>query len=110
MTGEAHWFEVALVVGGGAAIAAYVWFAARTESLVLRQRLNFTCPVMRVRVGATLLEDLRSDQYTDVKRCSGWQHFWKPCAKACLAPLNKGLIGEERLHAVRPPEIRSLVH
>ena len=66
MTGEAHWFEVVLIVGGGAAIVAYVWYASRLESLALRQRLNFTCPVMRTRVGATLLQDLPSDQFTDV--------------------------------------------
>ena len=92
MTGEAHWFEVLLIVGGGFAIVAYIWYASRIESLALRQKRNFTCPVMRAPVHATLVEDLPSEQFTDIKRCSGWRHFWRPCSKSCLGGINDGLI------------------
>ncbi len=108
MTGEAHWFEVVLIVGGGVAIASYVWFTARAESLALRPRMNFTCPVMRTRVSATLVQDLRNDHYDDIKRCSGWRHFWSPCEKTCLVGLNDGSISEERLRARRARDIHSL--
>jgi hypothetical protein len=97
MTGEAHWFELLLIVGGGAAIVGCVWFMARVGSLALRQRVHFVCPVTRTQVGATLLQDLPSDQFVDVKRCSGWRHFWRPCEKSCLTGLNDGTISEQRL-------------
>jgi hypothetical protein len=90
MNGEAHWLDAALMIAGGGAILAYIWFAARSKSFLLRDRERFVCPVTRLIVDATLVEDVRLGELTDVRRCSGWRHPWAPCAKMCLQPLNRG--------------------
>jgi hypothetical protein len=108
MTGEAHWLDAALMIGGGAAIVLYLWWAARSTSSVLSERLNLTCPVTHTPVRASLTEDVRTQQFTDVKRCSGWRHFWRPCSKRCLAPLNDGSLGEEPLHMIHERRARPL--
>lgn len=90
MTGEAHWLDVLLMIAGGGAIVVYIWLAARTKSFLLRDREHFVCPVTRLGVDATLTEDVRTGELTDVARCSGWRHPWRPCSKSCLDPLNRG--------------------
>ena len=104
MTGEAHFLDALLVVGGGVAIVLFVRLATRSleRKLLLRERMHFVCPVTGLPVGATLTEDLRADRLTDVNRCSGWRHFWQPCDKRCLAPLNDG-----SLHEAPPVKLRT---
>jgi hypothetical protein len=96
MTGEAHWLDAVLMLGGGALIVLYLRHAVGKISTVSRERRRFVCPVLRENVKATLTEDLRTDQWLDVKRCSAWRQHGR-CDKRCLAPLNRGTV---RLTAV----------
>ena len=88
MTGEAHWLEPTLVILGGLGVFVLLQLAVRTGNSLLVEWRQFKCPVRHLRVNAKLVDDLARGQYRDLKYCSAWGRFGKPCDKKCLAGLN----------------------
>ncbi len=97
MSGDAHWFELLSVLLGGVGVILAVRLVANVRGTLLRRRLAIDCPVTRQTVACTLVEDVASGEWRDVKRCSGWRAPWRPCTKTCLKPLNDGTLREHWL-------------
>jgi hypothetical protein len=95
MTGEAHWLDLAVILGGGIAVLALIFFVTRNHH-VMRVRLRLHCPMSGEPVCCTAVQDQRSGACFDVERCSAFpdpRHIL--CGKECLRNLNRGKLRAE---------------
>lgn len=89
MEGSAHWLDMLVVAGGGAAVLGLVLLLSRPFKFLTRKRQQLECPKLHRRVECVLVENNTSKQVVNVVSCSA---FDDPeavtCAKSCVAQQN----------------------
>ena len=79
----------------GALVIAAIFALARlglgAQSPRVRQQRRFVCPHMLVPVDCDIVQDVRTGQYKEVRRCSLFSHPEEvACDRGCLKRLNLG--------------------
>ncbi|HUB07769.1 MAG TPA: hypothetical protein VMB50_12235 [Myxococcales bacterium] len=93
MTGEAHWFPVAVVLVGLLAVGALWFFASSPREFKQTGWHSVVCPKSGMTFGVLALRDHGKQSWVDIVSCS--QFFPRTsvtCAKGCLEQLNGKLV------------------
>lgn len=90
MTGEAHWFPVALVFGGAVLILIAGFLLSRVGRELKSEARLLDCPLAGGTFQGVIVRNTRSGEVTGVEACSAFQEPSKlACHGECVAELNR---------------------
>ncbi len=85
MTGEAHWFTLAVLLAGAAGTLLIATFSFLLGRRYVIHRRRFVCPVRDEAVETTMVRDEKTGEWTSVLSCSAFpdpEHV--TCEQKCL--------------------------
>lgn len=73
MTGEAHWFTLALFLAFAVGMGTYAVFSWLSTRRYQGRQRHIVCPLTGKEVDVLMVFDARTSRWTGVHMCSGWK-------------------------------------